>query len=137
MSRSRGKIVPLDNDFLKWHLQLMEERCTYVKAILNTHDYTLKESPLSFCKVTFFRVTHAALHKDQIERVYAQYFRCKITHIVEFIPFDEDYGIGVLLHNMSFGFEQYLESIRNKNSLFEDLTPYTNWKKDVYFMMTI
>ena len=66
------KIVPLDNDFLKWHLQLMEERCTYVKAILNTRDYILKESPLSFCKVTLFRVTHAALHKDHIDHI--EYF---------------------------------------------------------------
>ena len=132
------KLVPMDNDFLKWHVQIMEERCKYVKAILNTHDYTLKESPSSFCKVTLFRVTHAALHKDQIERVYAQYFRCKITHIVEFMPFDEDYGFGVLLHNMSCGFEQYLESIRNKDSdFFEDLTPYTNWKKNMYFITPV
>ena len=118
----------------------MEERCTYAKAILNTFDYALKESPLSFCKVTLFRVTHAALHKDHIERVYAQYFGCKITHIVEYIPIvDEDYhdGIGVLLHNMSCSFEQYLESIYDKNASTEDLTPYTNWKKDVYLLSTV
>ena len=126
--------VALDNKLLERHMELTEERCKYANMVVSTFDCAVKESlsPSSCCKITLFRVSKAEIHKDHIERVYAQYFRCKTTHIVEHTSNVEHphLGEGVLLHNMNDGFECYLEHIRNKDATIVDLTPYPNWRRE-------
>ena len=121
----------LDNKLLEWHLQLTEQRCKYVKAILYTFDYALAVEGDSSCKMILFYVSKASIHKDHIERVHAQYFKCKTTYIVEHAPNVEDpsFGVGVLLHNLNEGFECHMEHIRNKDASTADLTPYPNWRR--------